>query len=96
MNNKLIATLLITASITACSNMNSSQQSTLSGGAIGAAAGTAGALIFNGNPIWGAVGGAAVGAIAGYAIDQSHKKPQASGGTKPGKGTSSGGSTSAN
>lgn len=53
-----------------CSNMNSSQQSTLSGGAIGAAAGAGITAIAGGNPIWGAVGGAAVGALGGYLWDK--------------------------
>ena len=53
-----------------CSNMNSSQQSTLSGGAIGAAAGAGITAIAGGNPIWGAEGGAAVGALGGYLSDK--------------------------
>ena len=43
--------------------MDTTQQRTLSGGAIGATAGAVGAAIFHSNPIWGAVGGAAVGEI---------------------------------
>ena len=46
--------------MTGCSNMDTTQQRTLSGGAIGATAGAVGAAIFHSNPIWGAVGGAAV------------------------------------
>ena len=53
-----------------CSNMTGSQQSTLSGGAIGAAAGAGITAIAGGNPIWGAVGGAAVGALGGYLYDK--------------------------
>ncbi len=53
-----------------CTNMNSSQQSTLSGGAIGAAAGAGITAIAGGNPIWGAVGGAAAGALGGYLWDK--------------------------
>ena len=53
-----------------CSNMNSSQQSTLSGGAIGAAAGAGITAIAGGNPFWGAVGGAAAGALGGYLWDK--------------------------
>jgi hypothetical protein len=64
-------TLLI---LTACSNMNNSDQRVLSGTAIGAAAGTVGALIVQGNPILGLVGGAAVGAVTGYAIDKHDAK----------------------
>ncbi len=75
MNNRMLVTVIVTLGITtACSNMNTTQQRALSGGAIGAAAGTAGALIFNGNPVWGAVGGAAVGTAAGLIYDNSQKK----------------------
>jgi osmotically inducible lipoprotein OsmB len=63
--------------ITGCSNMDSTQQRTLSGGAIGATAGAVGAAIFHSNPIWGAVGGAAVGAASGYVYDLYEKDKQA-------------------
>ena len=53
-----------------CSNMSNTQQRTLSAGAIGAAAGAGIALIADGNPIWGALGGAAVGAIGTYVYDK--------------------------
>ncbi len=59
----MILPLFAVLTMTGCSNMNSSQQSTLSGGAIGAAAGAGITAIAGGNPIWGAVGGAAVGAL---------------------------------
>jgi hypothetical protein len=49
--------------MTGCSNMDTTQQRTLSGGAIGA--------------IWGAVGGAAVGAASGYVYDMYEKDKQA-------------------
>ena len=39
--------------ISGCSNMDTTQQRTLSGGAIGATAGAVGAAIFHSNPIWG-------------------------------------------
>lgn len=75
MSNRMLVTVIVTFGITtACSNMSATQQRALSGGAIGAAAGTAGALIFNGNPVWGAVGGAAVGTAAGLIYDNSQKK----------------------
>ena len=75
MSNKMLVAVIATLGITAaCSNMSDTQQRALSGGAIGAAAGTAGALIFNGNPVWGAVGGAAVGTAAGLIYDNSQKK----------------------
>ena len=70
---------------TGCSNMTGSQQSTLSGGAIGAAAGAGITAIAGGNPIWGAVGGAAVGALGKHArprqIKPQIKAPDGSPGT---------------
>lgn len=49
-----------------CSNMTTAQQRELSGGAIGAAAGAGIVAIAGGNPIWGAIGGAAVGTLGGF------------------------------
>lgn len=75
MSKKMLVAAIVTLGITtACSNMSNTQQRALSGGAIGAAAGTAGALIFNGNPVWGAVGGAAIGTAAGLIYDNNQKK----------------------
>ena len=57
----------------ACSNMNDTQQRTLSGGAIGAGVGTVGAAI-TGGCIWcGTLIGGAVGAGSGYVYDQVKK-----------------------
>jgi osmotically inducible lipoprotein OsmB len=57
----------------ACSNMNSTEQRTLSGGAIGAASGTVITAI-TGGCIWcGAAIGGAVGAGAGFVYDQVKK-----------------------
>ena len=54
-----------------CSNMNSTEQRTLSGGAIGAGVGAvAGALIPGQSVVGGALIGAAGGAATGYVIDQ--------------------------
>ena len=73
--NKLLLALPVCAALTlaGCSNMNTTQQRELSGGAIGAAAGAGIAIIADGNPIWGAIGGAAIGAIGGYVYDKNHK-----------------------
>ena len=60
-------------SLSGCSNMNTTQQRELSGGAIGAAAGAGITAIAGGNPIWGAVGGAAVGVLGGYLYDKNQK-----------------------
>lgn len=53
-----------------CSNMNSTEQSTLSGGAAGAAIGAAGTVLTGGCVACGAAIGGAVGAGAGYVIDK--------------------------
>lgn len=53
-----------------CSNMTPRQQSTLSGGAIGAAAGAGVSAISGGNPVTGAVVGGAAGAVIGNLKDQ--------------------------
>ena len=74
---KIIAITATTLAIAGCSNMSNTEQRTLSGGAIGATAGAIGTAIFHGNPIWGAVGGAAVGAASGYIYD-AYKKEEAS------------------
>jgi hypothetical protein len=74
---KIITITVATLAIVGCSNMSNTEQRTLSGAGIGAAAGAVGTAIFHGNPIWGAVGGAAVGAASGYAYD-AYKKDQAS------------------
>ena len=50
--------------------MSNTQQKMLSGGAIGAAAGAGIVAIAGGNPIWGAIGGAAVGTAGGYLMSK--------------------------
>jgi len=62
--------LLATA---ACSNMNDTQQRTLSGGAIGAGVGAVGTVITGGCVWCGTLIGGAVGAGAGYLYDQTKK-----------------------
>ncbi len=63
----LIAGALI---LSACSNMNNTEQRVLSGGAIGAGVGAAGTLLTGGCVACGAAIGGAVGAGTGYVIDQ--------------------------
>ncbi len=67
--------LVAALSLTGCSNMNTTQQRELSGGAIGAVAGAGITAIAGGNPIWGAIGGAAVGVLGGYVYDK-HEQGQ--------------------
>lgn len=60
-------------SLTACSNMNSTQQSTLSGAAIGAGVGTVGTVLTGGCIACGAAVGGVVGAGTGYVLDKVSK-----------------------
>ena len=72
---KFLLLLPVCAALTmsGCSNMSTSQQRELSGGAIGAAAGAGITAIAGGNPIWGAIGGAAAGVLGGYLYDKNQK-----------------------
>jgi osmotically inducible lipoprotein OsmB len=66
----LLAGLL---ALSGCANMNSTEQRTLSGGAIGAAGGAA-VTALTGGCVWcGAAIGGAVGAGTGYVYDQVKK-----------------------
>ena len=62
---------LALASGVGCTNMNKTQQGTLSGAALGAAAGAGIAAIAGGYAGWGALAGAGVGALAGGIIGHS-------------------------
>lgn len=74
---KILIMLPVAAlALTGCSGMSDTEQRTLSGGAIGAAAGAGIVAIAGANPIWGAIGGAAVGAAGGYVYDQYEKSKQ--------------------
>ncbi len=72
-----IAFICSASLVSGCANMSNTEQRTLSGAGIGAAVGGIGAALFHGNPVWGIVGGAAVGAASGYAYD-AYKKHEAS------------------
>ena len=56
-----------------CSNMNNTQQRTLSGGAIGAGAGAAVTAVTGGSIVGGALIGGALGAGAGYLYDMDQR-----------------------
>jgi hypothetical protein len=76
MKKILLALPLVAAlTLTGCSNMNTEQQRMVSGGAIGAAAGAGITALAHGNPIWGAIGGAAVGTLGGYLYNK-HEQGQ--------------------
>ncbi len=69
--------------LTACSNLDDTQQKVLSGGAAGAAIGTVGVLVTGGCVPCGTVIGGAVGAGTGYLLDKMDKN------TKTGSSSSS-------
>ena len=74
---KTLVILSVTSifALSACSNMNDTQQRTLSGAGIGTAAGVGIGALTGGGLLWGAAGGAAIGALGGYVYDQ-HEKNQ--------------------
>jgi hypothetical protein len=74
MHKLIIVISFFTLGLLGCSNMSDTQQRTLSGAGIGATAGAVGAAVFHANPVWGAVGGAAVGAASGYVYDEYEKE----------------------
>lgn len=59
--------------LSACTGMSDTQQRTLSGAGIGAAAGVGIGALTGGGLMWGAVGGAVAGAAGGYIYDQYEK-----------------------
>lgn len=74
----ILAGALVIASLAlaSCSGMSSTEQRTLSGGAIGAGVGAAGTALTGGCVACGAAIGGAVGAGAGYLYDQHEKSKQ--------------------
>jgi len=60
--------------LVSCSNMNETQQRTLSGAGIGAGVGAVGTVLTGGCVSCGAAVGAAVGAGSGYVYDKMNKK----------------------
>jgi hypothetical protein len=65
---------VLALSLSACSGMSSTEQRTLSGGAIGAGAGAALGAITGGSLVGGALIGGAAGAVGGYIYDHEKKK----------------------
>lgn len=63
--------LMLLFVLAGCAGMNSTQQRTLSGGAMGAGAGAAIGAISGGSAGTGAVVGGAAGALGGYLYDKS-------------------------
>jgi hypothetical protein len=65
---KLLSMIIVAVSLFGCSGMSPRQQSTLSGGAIGAGGGALLGGISGGSPAVGAVVGGAAGALTGYIL----------------------------
>ena len=65
--------ILLMGSMLGCAGMSSTQQKTLSGGAMGAAGGAALGAITGGSPAVGAAVGGAAGALGGYILGESEK-----------------------
>jgi len=73
MVRKFTPIALLVLLVAGCSNMNSTEQRTLSGGAIGAGVGAVGTALTGGCVACGAAIGGAVGAGSGFLYDQVKK-----------------------
>jgi osmotically inducible lipoprotein OsmB len=71
--NKIVAVLVLVFMLTGCAGMSTTQQRTLSGGAIGAGAGALIGGVAGGSPGVGAAVGAGAGALGGYLYDRSQR-----------------------
>ncbi|MBJ6724643.1 YMGG-like glycine zipper-containing protein [Geomesophilobacter sediminis] len=69
-----VAIVVVTSLTLGCSGMTPRQQSTLSGGAIGAGAGALIGGVAGGSPAAGAVIGGAAGAAGGYFLGPQHRR----------------------
>ena len=69
----LVLTAVLAVGVAGCSNMSSGEQRTLSGAAIGTAAGALIGGLATGQPLHGAAIGAAAGAAGGYLYDRHEK-----------------------
>ncbi len=67
---KYMLAILAICALSGCAGMTRTQQTTLSGGAIGAAGGAALGAITGGNAAVGAAVGGAAGALGGYIIGE--------------------------
>ena len=73
LNKNIVMALALTLFLGACSGMNSTQQRTLSGAAIGTGVGAVGTAMTGGCVGCGAAIGAAAGAAGGYIYDKSQR-----------------------
>jgi hypothetical protein len=71
-----VAALCLAGLLSGCANMSSGEQRTLSGAAIGTAAGAAVGALATGQPLHGAAIGAAAGAIGGWLYNHHEEKQE--------------------
>lgn len=71
-----LAMVCLVGLLTGCANMSSGEQRTLSGAAIGTAAGAVIGTLTVGRPLTGAAVGAAAGAAGGWLYDRHKKKEE--------------------
>lgn len=69
----LVLVAVLAVSVSSCADMSSGEQRTLSGAAIGTAAGALLGELLTGQPLHGAAIGAAAGAAGGYLYDRHEK-----------------------
>ena len=70
---RFLAVLMVVFSLVGCAGLTPTQQRTLTGGALGAAAGAGVAAIAGGSPLVGAAIGGTGGAVTGYAISKARR-----------------------
>lgn len=73
--NRLVLAVVVVSGLASCADMSSGEQRTLSGAAIGTAAGALVGELATGQPLHGAALGAAAGAVGGWLYDR-HEKAQ--------------------
>ncbi len=67
---KAVGIIMLIGTLGACSGLSTREQRVLSGGVIGAGAGTVGAAVAGGSLFTGAAVGAAAGALGGFVYDE--------------------------
>jgi osmotically inducible lipoprotein OsmB len=71
--NRIVAVVVLVFMLAGCAGMSTTEQRTLSGGAIGAGAGALIGGVAAGSPGVGAAVGGGAGALGGYLYDRSQK-----------------------
>lgn len=74
--NRRLVVVLLAVALAGCTGMTHREQSTLSGGAIGAGGGALLGGVSGGDPAVGAVLGGAAGALTGYILGDRDSRPR--------------------